>query len=82
MAARQDAQITLYVATDGNDAWSGTLKAPNAIGTDGPFATLARVRDAIRALKAKGARSAPVTGRSLKASPTVRIMIYGSIKGE
>ena len=44
----------LYVATDGNDAWSGTLAEPNAAGTDGPFATPARARDAIRALKAEG----------------------------
>ena len=40
-----------YVATDGNDAWSGTLPAPNRTRTDGPFATMARARDAIRALK-------------------------------
>ena len=44
-------QVTYYVATDGNDAWSGTLKAPNAAKDDGPFATLARARDAIRQLK-------------------------------
>ena len=33
---------TVYVATDGNDAWSGRLPAPNREGTDGPLATLAR----------------------------------------
>ncbi len=38
----------LYVATDGNDAWSGKLAAPNAAKTDGPFATLRRARDAVR----------------------------------
>lgn len=37
-----------YVATNGNDAWSGTLPAPNAEGTDGPFATLLRAREALR----------------------------------
>jgi hypothetical protein len=37
---------------NGNDSWSGTLAAPNADGTDGPFASLARARDAIRALRA------------------------------
>src|SRR5262249_32239854 len=41
-----------YVATNGNDAWSGTLLAPNAVRTDGPFATLARARDAARAANA------------------------------
>lgn len=44
-------QVTFYVATDGNDAWSGELEAPNATKTDGPFATLIRARDAIRQLK-------------------------------
>jgi len=45
------AQSRLYVATNGNDAWSGTLAAPNRAKTDGPFATLERARDAIRAVK-------------------------------
>ncbi len=48
------AQETRYVATNGNDAWSGTLAAPNAAKSDGPFATLARARDEIRALKKAG----------------------------
>ena len=43
-----------YVATDGSDDWSGTLAAPNAEKTDGPFATLERARDAIRELKKQG----------------------------
>ncbi|HNV20581.1 MAG TPA: hypothetical protein PKM22_02965, partial [Candidatus Hydrogenedentes bacterium] len=43
-----------YVATNGNDAWSGKLAAPNAESSDGPFATLQRARDAIRAVKAQG----------------------------
>jgi len=38
-----------YVATDGNDAWSGKLPAPNAAHSDGPFASLAKARDAVRA---------------------------------
>jgi hypothetical protein len=37
-----------FVAPGGNDAWSGTLAAPNAAKTDGPFATPARARDAAR----------------------------------
>jgi len=45
------AQTQFYVATDGNDAWSGTRPVPNRAKTDGPFATLERARDAIRALK-------------------------------
>lgn len=40
-----------YVAKNGNDAWSGKIAAPNDDGTDGPFATLERARDAVRTLK-------------------------------
>ena len=47
-------EAAFYVSTDGNDKWSGTLDSPNAAKTDGPFATLARVRDAVRKLKESG----------------------------
>ncbi len=42
-----------YVSTKGSDNWSGTLASPNAQGTDGPFASLERARDAVRILKKK-----------------------------
>ena len=45
------AQVTFYVATDGDDAWSGTRKTPNKAKDDGAFATLTRARDAVRQLK-------------------------------
>lgn len=48
------AQTSLYVSPIGNDAWSGTLPAANAAGTDGPFQTVSRARDEIRQRKAKG----------------------------
>lgn len=48
------ASADFYVALNGNDAWSGKLAAPNPPGTDGPFATQARARNAVRALKAAG----------------------------
>jgi hypothetical protein len=41
-----------YVAPNGNDTWSGTLDAPNAAKSDGPFATLDRARKAVRSIKA------------------------------
>jgi len=47
----QSEGLQLYVATNGNDAWSGTLPAPNAARTDGPFATLMHARDALRAAR-------------------------------
>ena len=40
-----------YVATNGNDEWSGKLAQPNANKTDGPFATIEKARDEVRELK-------------------------------
>ncbi|SFJ07896.1 right-handed parallel beta-helix repeat-containing protein [Planctomicrobium piriforme] len=45
------AENRFYVATDGNDQWTGKLSAANAAKSDGPFATLARARDAVRQQK-------------------------------
>ena len=46
--------ITLFVAMDGNDTWSGSIAEPNSARTDGPFATLERARDEIREIKGPG----------------------------
>jgi len=46
-----------YVSTVGNDEWSGKLASPNQEKTDGPFATLARARDAVRELKKSNPKS-------------------------
>lgn len=46
-----DTKVDFYVSTEGSDNFSGTLDAPNADGTDGPFATLEKARDAVRVLK-------------------------------
>jgi len=55
-------EATFYVSTNGNDGWSGTLATPNAARDDGPFATLARARDAVRQRKTEGERPhQPVT---------------------
>jgi hypothetical protein len=43
-----------FVAPDGNDRWSGKRPVSNRSRTDGPFATLERARDAIRAWKQIG----------------------------
>lgn len=53
--------MQFYIATDGNDAWSGKLPVPNAAGADGPWASPAHARDAIRALKGRGGLDGPVT---------------------
>jgi len=52
--------INLFVSPQGNDAWSGSLPEPTADGTDGPFATIAGARDAIRTMKASAPLSAPI----------------------
>ena len=36
-----------FVAPNGRDSWSGRLAVPNADGTDGPFATVERARNAL-----------------------------------
>lgn len=47
-------KLVFYVSPSGNDAWSGRRAAPDSGGSDGPFATLERARDAVRALRASG----------------------------
>ena len=44
--ARKAMMDEYFVATDGNDAWSGKLAKPNRAKTDGPLATVERARDA------------------------------------
>ncbi|MBM3473706.1 MAG: hypothetical protein FJX75_10600 [Armatimonadetes bacterium] len=46
------APVDLYVATNGNDAWSGTR--PDRVANNGPFATLTHARDELRKLRAAG----------------------------
>jgi len=45
-------EADFVVATNGNDAWTGTAERP--------FATLARARDAVRKLKATGTHKGPI----------------------
>ncbi|MBA3939567.1 MAG: DUF2188 domain-containing protein, partial [Planctomycetes bacterium] len=64
-----------HVAPGGDDAWTGTLAAPDAARHDGPFATLQRAQRAVRELPPAG-RMAPVTvlvhdGRYELAEPLV-----------
>ncbi len=49
----------LFVAPDGNDAWSGALPAPAPDGKDGPLAGVARARDLLR--ERRRAHGAPFT---------------------
>lgn len=65
-----DTQQAFYVATNGNDSWSGRLAAPNADGTDGPFATLERAQSAMRAT---GIRDTYVRGGTYAMAHTVTL---------
>lgn len=53
--------MVLWVSTNGDDKWSGTLREPNGSRSDGPVATLAQAQRAIRGLKARGPLTRPVT---------------------
>ena len=44
------AQTVLHVSPSGDDRWSGRFASADTEGTGGPFASLERARDAIRAL--------------------------------
>jgi parallel beta-helix repeat protein len=65
-----------FVAADGDDRWSGRRSRPNFRRSAGPFATLARARDAVRQLKAAGGLASPVTvyvrGGTYYLSETIR----------
>ena len=52
--------VTLYVSGGGNDKWSGQVQQPNGEKSDGPLASLAGARDAIRRLKAQKQLTEPV----------------------
>jgi len=70
--------LSLYVAPDGNDAWSGKLAAANRQKTDGPVASLAGARDAIRKLKAQGPLTEPITVQVSKgAYPMTEPLVLG-----
>jgi len=50
-----------YVATNGNDAWSGALDCPNSSHTDGPFRTISKAQQAVQSiLQNPQGRSLPI----------------------
>ncbi|WP_307265546.1 right-handed parallel beta-helix repeat-containing protein [Oligosphaera ethanolica] len=54
MWSGQAGALTLHVAVDGDDAWSGRLERPNAARSDGPLASLDGARRAVAAARAGG----------------------------
>ncbi|NQU21030.1 MAG: right-handed parallel beta-helix repeat-containing protein [Candidatus Nealsonbacteria bacterium] len=63
LAAADSSAAEFFVATDGDDRWSGRLAAANVQRTDGPLASLAGARDAVRRARAAGELSGGVTVR-------------------
>lgn len=57
-ARAQGAPLRLFVATNGNDGWSGRLAAPAAEAQDGPLASLAGARERLRQWRSEPARQA------------------------
>lgn len=60
------AEAQVYIAANGNDAWSGTIAAPNDAKSDGPLATLA-------AALAKHPRSVILRGGRYELSAPIQI---------
>ncbi|MFM7181968.1 MAG: right-handed parallel beta-helix repeat-containing protein [Verrucomicrobiales bacterium] len=60
LAPGQVSAVDFYLARDGNDQWSGKLPRPNAGGSDGPVATLAGARGAVRNHRAGAGRAEPI----------------------
>ena len=52
------APLTLYVAPNGNDLWSGRLDAPSPDRRDGPLASLSAALKTVRSLPAKDLQTA------------------------
>jgi len=65
-----------YVSTSGSDSWSGTLATPNAQGSDGPFATLTRARDAVRDFKKQKSTDIVVLVRA-GTYPLEKMVVFG-----
>src|SRR5215475_5836898 len=53
IGASQTDDAAYFVATNGNDAWSGRLVDPNRNRTDGPFATVTRAVAAVRETRSR-----------------------------
>ena len=58
--AENSAIVTFFVATNGNDQWSGTMAFPSWWRRDGPFATLTRALEASREARMGGKSGAHV----------------------
>ncbi len=60
IAAETADPVVLHLSPRGDDSWSGRPAEPKADRSDGPLASLAGARDAVRRLKAEGPLRSPV----------------------
>ena len=60
MQKSKSKEMIFYVATNGKDSWSGRFSKPNKEKTDGPFATIIGVQNAVRKLRKAGKPKAPI----------------------
>ena len=93
LLVQEYADTTVFVSTEGDDAWSGKLCCPNADSTDGPLATLSRARVALRAFETDVPRRIIVregeyydvafelyardSNLTLQAAPSEEVILYG-----
>ncbi len=75
-------QTMLYVGKNGRDAWSGALPAPNAAGTDGPFATLSRAVQAVKENAHRAAAAEQATGDRRVKRPIVEVQKRAAARGK
>ena len=70
------AEADFFVSPDGSDDWTGTLEEPNAGSSDGPFATLAHARDAVRNLNKQNPKDVVVLVRE-GTYPLQQTVVFG-----
>jgi hypothetical protein len=64
---RSDGDFDYFISPSGDDTWSGRSPEPNAMRTDGPFATLAKAKNKVR------------KARLTKPKAKIRIALRGGI---
>ncbi|MGJ8639222.1 MAG: right-handed parallel beta-helix repeat-containing protein [Opitutaceae bacterium] len=82
LCAETNASADFYVSKQGSDDWSGKLSMPNSDGTDGPFASLSRARDAVRVINEEQDIVVQIRGGFYRLDETVVFGVEDSGRGE
>lgn len=59
LASTTSARLSVFVSTEGNNSWSGSVSAPNAARTDGPLRTVSAAQMIVRAKLAQMLSGSP-----------------------